>query len=217
VLILKRVFSNIQWGALIVSLIGVIFVQTSNTHTSSTTIEEKYSDQYIGLITVLAMCWMSAFAGVYLEGVFKNSTCDIWLQNIRLSVITLPFAILTVGHDRELLQQNGFFYGWNWLVWTITSSSAISGIVVAVVMKYADNIKKSYCQSIALGGTALLSVASGDVQATFLLFAGVSLVILSVFLYSLYPPSKVKPKNIIIMANLKAPIETRAEFVNIEK
>jgi UDP-sugar transporter A1/2/3 len=105
VLILKRVFSNVQWGALVISLIGVIFVQMSNRQ-SPTTIEEKYSDQFIGLTTVLAMCWMSAFAGVYLEGVFKNSTCDIWLQNIRLSVITLPFAILTVGHDIELLEES---------------------------------------------------------------------------------------------------------------
>uniref|UniRef100_A0AC35G7W0 CMP-sialic acid transporter n=1 Tax=Panagrolaimus sp. PS1159 TaxID=55785 RepID=A0AC35G7W0_9BILA len=201
VLILKRVFSNVQWGALVVSLIGVIFVQMSNRQ-SPTTIEEKYSDQFIGLTTVLAMCWMSAFAGVYLEGVFKNSTCDIWLQNIRL-----------IGHDIELLEENGFFYGWNWLVWLIANSSAISGIVVAVVMKYADNIKKSYCQSIALGGTALLSVASGDVQATFLLFSGVSLVILSVFLYSLYPPSKVKPKNVVITVNLKPPIQIRSELI----
>uniref|UniRef100_A0A914PH59 Uncharacterized protein n=1 Tax=Panagrolaimus davidi TaxID=227884 RepID=A0A914PH59_9BILA len=183
---------------------------------SPTTIEEKYSDQFIGLTTVLAMCWMSAFAGVYLEGVFKNSTCDIWLQNIRLSVITLPFAVLTVGHDIELLEENGFFYGWNWLVWLIANSSAISGIVVAVVMKYADNIKKSYCQSIALGGTALLSVASGDVQATFLLFSGVSLVILSVFLYSLYPPSKVKPKNVVITVNLKPPIQICSELISMK-
>lgn len=112
---------------------------------------------------------------------------------------------------------DGFFYGWNWLVWTIAISSAVSGIVVAVVMKYADNIKKSYCQSIALGGTALLSVASGDVRASILLFCGVSLVILSVFLYSLNPPSKVQPKNIIITVNLKAPIQTRAEFVNVNE
>jgi hypothetical protein len=83
-------------------------------------------------------------------------------------------------------------------------------------MKYADNIKKSYCQSIALGGTALLSVASGDVQATFLLFSGVSLVILSVFLYSLYPPSKVKPKNVVITVNLKPPIQIRSELISMK-
>ena len=110
-LILRRVFSNIQWGALVVSLIGVIFVQISSRQnsTSTTTVEEKYSDQFIGLTTVLSMCWMSGFAGVYLEGVFKNSTCDIWLQNIRLSVITLPFAFLTVGHDSELLRESKKF------------------------------------------------------------------------------------------------------------
>ena len=62
--------------------------------------------------------------------------------------------------------------------------------MVSVVMKYADNIKKSYCQSIALGGTALISVFVGDSKPTALLFIGVGLVILSVFLYSLFPPTE---------------------------
>lgn len=82
---------------------------------------------------------------------------------------------------------DGLYYGWTSIVWTIAFSSAVSGIIVAAVMKYADNIKKSYCQSIALGGTAFLSIMLGDSKFSFGLFIGVSLVIISVFLYTINP------------------------------
>uniref|UniRef100_A0A7E4ZTK4 UDP-galactose transporter n=1 Tax=Panagrellus redivivus TaxID=6233 RepID=A0A7E4ZTK4_PANRE len=214
VIILKRVFSGQQWFALFISLMGVICVQMSSSKSDATeATHADNSEQFIGLATVLSMCWMSSFAGVYLESVFKNSSCDIWLQNIRLSVITMPFAFLTVLNDRAVLQQHGFFYGWSWLVWFISTSSAVSGIVVAVVMKYADNIKKSYCQSIALGGTAVLSVITGDSTGTFLLFLGVSLVIVSVLMYSFYPPAKTAQNHKVITADLKGPISIKSEHV----
>lgn len=84
----------------------------------------------------------------------------------------------------------GFFYGWTGLVWIISFSSAINGILVSVVMKYADNVKKSYCQSMALGGTAIISVFTGDAKGSILLFIGVGLVISSILLYSLFPPTQ---------------------------
>jgi len=192
VLIMRKVFSKTQWGALFISLAGVVCVQIS----SRQVIEQKgqtkadHGDYIFGLTVVFIMCWMSGFAGVFLEKVFKKSSCDIWLQNIRLSIITLPFAVLSIARDHEILEKNGFFYGWTTLVWIIAFSSAVGGVMVSVVMKYADNIKKSYCQSIALGGTALISVFVGDSKPTALLFIGVGLVILSVFLYSLFPPTE---------------------------
>lgn len=60
---------------------------------------------------------------------------------------------------------------------------------ILIKLKYADNIKKSYCQSLALGGTALLSIIMGDSEFSFALLGGVSLVISSIFLYTLNPPN----------------------------
>ena len=202
VLIMKKIFSITQWGALFISLIGVVCVQISSKQVIVDSQSQKDHGNYIfGLMIVFIMCWMSGFAGVFLEKVFKKSSCDIWLQNIRLSIITLPFAILTVAKDHQILEKSkvllkyiqrgqisdGFFHGWTNLIWIIALSSAIGGVMVSAVMKYADNIQKSYCQSIALGGTALISVLTGDSKPTVLLFTGVGLVIVSVFLYSLFP------------------------------
>ncbi|VDP04317.1 unnamed protein product [Heligmosomoides polygyrus] len=47
----------------------------------------------------------------------------------------------------------GFFQGWTSLVWTMTVAAAAGGIVVSAVMKYADNVKKTYCQTLAIGKT----------------------------------------------------------------
>ncbi|KAL3095628.1 hypothetical protein niasHT_024454 [Heterodera trifolii] len=202
IVLLRRVFSRTQWGALCISLFGVCLVQFAASTTASgkgnaggasSAGQKVHDEQLLGLLTIIIMCWTSAFAGVYLEGVLKQSSCDIWTQNIRLSVITLPFAFMTVANDSKSIQKNGFFAGWNWLLWIVLFSAAASGILVAVVMKYADNIKKSYCQSVALGGTALLSIVIGDSQFSVLLLVGVSLVIASVFLYTLNPPPRVKP------------------------
>lgn len=37
------------------------------------------------------------------------------------------------------------------MVWLVTFLNAFGGLVVAVVIKYADNIKKTYCQTMAIG------------------------------------------------------------------
>ena len=116
IVLLKKVFSAVQWGAMCVALIGVALVQLSGHKHPAAESETKY----IGIVSVLVMCWTSAFAGtcltgntrytlrsgVYLEGVLKKSSCDIWLQNIRLSVITLPFSIMTMANDLPVLRDS---------------------------------------------------------------------------------------------------------------
>ena len=54
-----------------------------------------------------------------------------------------------------------------------------------MVIRYSDNIKKSYCQSVALGGTALVSIIVGDSHFSCELLLGVGLVIGSIFIYQL--------------------------------
>lgn len=58
------------------------------------------------------------------------------------------------------------------------------------VIRYADNIKKSFCQALALGGTAFISICLGDSNFSFYLLGGVSLVITSVILYASSPCKK---------------------------
>uniref|UniRef100_A0A914D579 Uncharacterized protein n=2 Tax=Acrobeloides nanus TaxID=290746 RepID=A0A914D579_9BILA len=173
VILLNKIFSGTQWAALFISLLGVILVQASSqTSAKAQEANPEKSEQFLGLMTVLGMCWMTAFAGVYLERVLKKSSFDIWLQNIHLSTITLPFALLTIAYDSSVISQYGFFYGWSPLVWVVSITGAVGGLIIAAVMKYADNIKKCFSTSVALGGTSILSILMGDSVFSFLLMFG---------------------------------------------
>lgn len=59
--------------------------------------------------------------------------------------------------------------------------------IFSIIIRVLDNIKKSFCQALALGGTAFVSVSMGDSNFSFYLLAGVSLVIFSVILYATSP------------------------------
>ncbi|EGT49394.1 hypothetical protein CAEBREN_06302 [Caenorhabditis brenneri] len=180
------------------ALLGVVIVQLdkSNTH------KEAGGHFWIGVSAVIGMCWTSAFAGihrswdpkiievlgVYFEKMLKNSSADVWIQNIRLSILTLFFAGITMmTTDGEAVFEGRMFEGWSKMVWLVTVLNSIGGLCISLVMKYADNVMKTYCQSIAIGLTSLVSIFLGERLLTVYLVYGVIMVTSSVVVYSLFP------------------------------
>lgn len=54
-------------------------------------------------------------------------------------IIALTGQIIREG---DKVTKKGFFYGFDWLVWITIALQSIGGIIVALVVKYADNILK---------------------------------------------------------------------------
>ncbi|EGT43484.1 hypothetical protein CAEBREN_14410 [Caenorhabditis brenneri] len=184
VCLLNKKLSWYQWGAQVMALLGVVIVQLdkSNTH------KEAGGHFWIGVSAVIGMCWTSAFAGVYFEKMLKNSSADVWIQNIRLSILTLFFAGITMmTTDGEAVFEGRMFEGWSKMVWLVTILNSIGGLCISLVMKYADNVMKTYCQSIAIGLTSLVSIFLGERLLTVYLVYGVIMVTSSVVVYSLFP------------------------------
>ncbi|PAV60572.1 hypothetical protein WR25_23133 [Diploscapter pachys] len=191
VCILNSILSIPQWGSLLLALGGVALVQydQSDSHKSS----NVDGDKMYGVLATIAMCWTSAFAGVYFEKILKKYKTDMWTQNIRLGLLTLVFATFTmIASDAGAIAVGGLFQGWTWLVWLVTVLNSIGGLAVSMVMKYADNVKKTYCQTIAIGLTAVISIFLGDRPFSLLMFEGVTLVIVAVLVFTFYPPKKLK-------------------------
>lgn len=90
----KRLSGN-QWIALVLLIIGVSDVQLQYQPPSS---KSGYLQQkpFIGFISVVIMCFTSAFAGVYMEKVLKQSKVDVWMQNIRLALFGLTIAMFSM-------------------------------------------------------------------------------------------------------------------------
>jgi UDP-sugar transporter A1/2/3 len=116
----------------------------------------------IGLCAVLVAVIVSGLAGVYFEKVLKDSPTPVtvWTRNIQLSFYSL-FPSLLVGvvfKDGAEIARHGFFDGYNWIVWTVIVFQAVGGVLVSLVINYADNIAKNFATSISLVVSFLFSV-----------------------------------------------------------
>ena len=106
----------------------------------------------VGLVSVIIACVLSGLAGVYFEKVLKGSTTSLWIRNVQLSFYSLfpAFIIGVLLKDGEEIARDGFFVGYNWVVFTLIGVQAFGGVVVALCVNYADNIAKNFATSISI-------------------------------------------------------------------
>jgi solute carrier family 35 (UDP-sugar transporter), member A1/2/3 len=128
---------------------------------------------------------LSGLAGVYFEKILKGSDVSVWIRNIQLGVFGMFFGFLTMYmSDGAEVKKNGFLFGYTNLVWTAIGVQSAGGLIVALVVKHADNILKGFATSSAIVLSCIVSMLFFDFQLTFLFALGSSLVIFSIFLYS---------------------------------
>ena len=89
-----------------------------------------------------------------------------------------------VLQDGPDLVKMGFFSGYNLMTCWIIFLQAWSGLTIALVVKYADNILKCFSTAISLLLSALIALVWSNHPPTLNLWLGCSLVILAVYLYS---------------------------------
>ena len=82
----------------------------------------------------------------------------------------------------------GFFHGYDIVVWIVIALQSFGGIMIAVVIKYADNILKGFATSCAIVISCIMSIYLFDFKLSLLFTLGTTLVIISVYMYSKYAP-----------------------------
>lgn len=108
----------------------------------------------------------------------------MWIRNIQMGVTSVIIALIAVySKDRALVQEKGFFYGYNSSVIGVILLQAMGGLVVAAVVKYADNILKGFGSSISIVISCTLEWAFFDFQPTLRFLLGASLVNLALYVY----------------------------------
>ncbi|KAL8699693.1 MAG: hypothetical protein Q9201_005855 [Fulgogasparrea decipioides] len=161
------------------SLGGFKGIGTSPLHKRSATYESIQADDElehprmnasVGVTAALMGCVVSSLASVYFEKVLKDaiSPVSLWVRNVQLSFYSM-FPALFIGVfyiDGEKIARNGFFAGYNWIVWVTLGLQAIGGMIVSLCLNYADNIAKSFAMSISILFSLCASILFFDFNMT---------------------------------------------------
>jgi len=185
VLMLQRRFSRKKWLALVSLTIGVAIVETSgNTDLGA----QKYSNTQshsVGFFAVLCASCTSGFSGVYFEKMLKGSTTSLWMRNIQMGLPSVIIAYVTIYlKDSAIIAEKGFFVGYSPVVWVVIGVQAIGGLIVAVVIKYADNVLKTFAASASIVISCIISGILFDFHPNFAFLVGATFVVISTVLYS---------------------------------
>ncbi|XP_037354119.1 UDP-N-acetylglucosamine transporter [Talpa occidentalis] len=180
-----------QWLSLVILMAGVFFffLQWPSDSQELDSKEHSAGSQFVGLMAVLTACFSSGFAGVYFEKILKETKQSVWIKCFFLGFFGSLFGLMGVYiYDGELVSKNGFFQGYNQLTWIVVILQALGGLVIAAVIKYADNILKGFATSLSIILSTLISYFwLQDFVPTSVFFLGAILVIAATFLYGYDP------------------------------
>eukprot|EP00928_Gymnodinium_smaydae_P038515 TRINITY_DN26553_c0_g1_i1.p1 TRINITY_DN26553_c0_g1~~TRINITY_DN26553_c0_g1_i1.p1 ORF type:complete len:430 (-),score=105.68 TRINITY_DN26553_c0_g1_i1:345-1451(-) len=160
----------------------------------------------VGLVAVLSACMTSGLAGVYLEKILKQSDASIWVRNIQLGFFGAILAMLGCFlTDGARIRADGFLQGYSPLVWGVIVLQAVGGLVVAAVLKYADNILKCFGNALSIVLSCMLSATFlGEFTPDLLFVLGTLLVLVATSMYSLGVPQ--------VLLNLVRPLTPKSKM-----
>lgn len=220
ILFLKSSFRLFQYLSVVILMTGVILVQSTdieevapnevyNEHFASKRL--LLSDKTLGIVAGLSACVLSAFSGVYFEKILKSQESTVWSRNLQLSILSIPPAfIASLTKDWWEIREKGFFYGYNYVVWIVIFLQASGGLIVALSVKLADNVSKSYATSCSIIVAGISSTIIFHYTFNYQFLCGATLVILSVPLYTI---SFGKVKSEVKSKSVKLELEGRECYI----
>lgn len=204
VLMLNRKYSSQQWICLVVLSLGVAIVVLGESGNNSNQSDVGEQSLAVGLGAVTIACLSSALAGVYFEKVVKHVNqgseksmpVSVWMRNIQLAFFTIITAMVQ-GWWSAKPNAHGdnlpFFHGFTNWVWILVFLQAGGGLLVAAVIKYADNVLKGLATGVSVCfATGVSTVLFGTpIGGQFSL--GATLILTSVYFFSNPVKSKQAP------------------------
>ncbi|KAG0164760.1 hypothetical protein DFQ28_004106 [Apophysomyces sp. BC1034] len=112
---------------------------------------------------------------------------QLWIRNIQMAffsvILGLVFVVLL--QDGATIAEKGFFVNYTALTWLVIAIQACGGLIVALVVKYADNILKGFATSISIILSSLVSVWLFGFSLSGSFLFGAAFVIYATYLYGL--------------------------------
>lgn len=161
-LILRRTYSWARWRALIGLMLGVLLFSEPVWNGDNSNSHEEGAKPMLGTLAVLIEVTLSGFASIYFEKVIKTDPekMNIWERNFQLALWGFPIYICFMLNENG--GDSGYFGGWSFVTFMLSSLGAAGGLLVALSIKHGDSILKT----LATTGAIVLS----SVLDHFLLF-----------------------------------------------
>ncbi|VDP84032.1 unnamed protein product [Echinostoma caproni] len=121
---------------------------------------------------------------------------DIVLLSEDPSIFGIAVGLFGVyTYDRTAVLEKGFFQGYNALTWLVVALQTCSGLGVAFVIKYADNILKGFAAGLSIILSSFVSYfILKDFTPSIATFVGAAMVICATILYGHVPKKEPETK-----------------------
>mmetsp|Transcript_19846 Transcript_19846/g.24480 ORF Transcript_19846/g.24480 Transcript_19846/m.24480 type:complete len:387 (+) Transcript_19846:306-1466(+) len=198
VVMLQRKYTVKQWACLTILGVGVavVVLGASSSSEESSTIDAEKPVQSLskGLGAVTIACFSSALAGVYFEKVLKKTTStasgeqkapvSLWMRNIQMAFFSVLIALVNgyrvTGDDSD----KPFLHGFTFWVWVVALLQAGGGLLVAAVIKYADNVLKGLATGVSVVTSTACSMVLFGTPLTLQFAFGAVIILASVYFFS---------------------------------
>lgn len=199
VTVLRRSISQQKWLSLVVLFCGAASVQWASAHSNQAVPTGHHhivvGDPFIGLVAVLSACCISGFAGVFLEMKLKDMRASLWVKNVQLASFGIVFGLAgSLYKDGAAISEGGFFQGYSPVVWLVILDVSAGGLLVALVVKYADSIRKGFATTVSILISTVISMIFLQFHLSSYFIVGLVLVVIATFGYiQPEPPSTTSP------------------------
>jgi len=184
VIILAKTLRCNQWCALSVLVVGVVMAQSSQ---SKGGIGSSHGSM-VGVTAALGVSICSGFASVYLEKILKEDKTSLMVRNVQLCLFSIPLQLFAVyQRDWDKVQTQGWMVGFCTSTWLVVCMFAFGGLLVAVVIRFADNNLKNLAMALAILLSCMASIPLFGFQPNAIFGCGGALVCLSIFMYAWQP------------------------------
>jgi UDP-sugar transporter A1/2/3 len=194
--VLKKQLKYIQIISLVLLTVGVMLCNMpskpqSDDGSSAYAFDAKTTK---GITATLCIALSSGFASVYTEKVLKgqrrpSSTSSLEYGLAYSQVQLALMSLVTIGayacmKDFREIINFGLFHNFSGPAFLSVFNSAIGGLIVAGVLKYADSVLKGYATAISVIFTGLLSMLIFGTELGVIYFMGIINVVTAVLLYN---------------------------------
>lgn len=195
VIMLQRKYSFQQWVCLVGLSLGVAIVVLGEKGGSKENEENGSQNLFVGLVSVTTACFSSALAGVYFEYVVKKPSAagqtapspSLWMRNMQLAFFSVCIALgqgIFQKADADAPADQGYFHGFTGWVWVLVWLQAGGGLLVAAVIKYADNVLKGMATGVSVVTSTACSTVLFGTPLTGQFSIGAVMILISVYGFS---------------------------------